>query len=194
MPFIAMSSPLPTSGGDAASLLSAVKPASPTLSDTELELELEDGLALEEEDATICPLCSDTYKQPRVLACLHVFCNDCLIKQLDHSDDELEPADSVSVDKNASGCNKIVCAICQQETEIPEKGIEDLPLDSVLISQINAKNGLENLDVVCTSCKAKEKAVARCMDCANFLCPNCVTAHQYMRCFENHKVSCLDNT
>ena len=40
----------------------------------------------------------------------------------------------------------------------------------------------------CTSCKTIESAVARCSDCANFLCPNCKTAHEFMRCFESHEV------
>lgn len=41
----------------------------------------------------------------------------------------------------------------------------------------------------CTGCKSRESdAVARCLDCANFLCPNCVMAHQFMHCFEGHRV------
>jgi hypothetical protein len=42
--------------------------------------------------------------------------------------------------------------------------------------------------VNCTGCKGKEcKAVARRYDCANFLCGNCVMAHQFMHSFEGHK-------
>lgn len=26
------------------------------------------------------------------------------------------------------------------------------------------------------------------MDCSNYLCPNCVMAHQFMHCFEGHRV------
>ncbi|XP_051165940.1 brain tumor protein-like [Leptopilina boulardi] len=54
--------------------------------------------------------------------------------------------------------------------------------------------------VRCTGCKSTESdAVARCFDCANFLCPNCVMAHQFMHCFEGHRVlnlgdSKLDST
>lgn len=43
--------------------------------------------------------------------------------------------------------------------------------------------------VHCTGCKSTESdAVARCFDCVNFLCPNCVMAHQFMHCFEGHRV------
>lgn len=41
----------------------------------------------------------------------------------------------------------------------------------------------------CTGCKNKKSdAVAKCIDCVNYLCPNCVTAHQYMHCFTGHSV------
>lgn len=42
--------------------------------------------------------------------------------------------------------------------------------------------------IVCTCCKSKEPAVARCADCSHFLCSNCNSAHEFMRCFENHRV------
>ena len=66
-------------------------------------------------------------------------------------------------------------------------GVESLPFDHVLIEILDML-AIHDMQIVCTSCKAREKALARCSDCANFLCPNCVTAHRYMRCFENHKV------
>lgn len=41
----------------------------------------------------------------------------------------------------------------------------------------------------CTGCKSKQSdAVAKCIECANYLCANCVTAHQFMHCFEGHSV------
>jgi tripartite motif-containing protein 2/3 len=41
----------------------------------------------------------------------------------------------------------------------------------------------------CTGCKNKKSdAVAKCIDCVNYLCFNCVTAHQYMHCFNGHSV------
>nr|KAG5693723.1 hypothetical protein BaRGS_002106 [Batillaria attramentaria] len=76
---------------------------------------------------------------------------------------------------------------CKQETPLPGGNVEKLLTDYVM-SDLLDMSAVEDLQIICTSCKAKEKAVARCADCANFLCPNCVTAHQFMRCFENHKV------
>jgi tripartite motif-containing protein 2/3 len=52
---------------------------------------------------------------------------------------------------------------------------------------------IERMNLECTSCKTVEKAIARCADCALFLCPNCVSAHKYMRCFEKHHVVALED-
>lgn len=41
----------------------------------------------------------------------------------------------------------------------------------------------------CTGCRNKKfDAVAKCIDCVNYLCSNCVTAHQHMHCFNGHSV------
>uniref|UniRef100_T1JAV6 Uncharacterized protein n=1 Tax=Strigamia maritima TaxID=126957 RepID=T1JAV6_STRMM len=122
-----------------------------------------------------CIICNEKYRQPRVLPCLHVFCEDCLDKLIYNEDH----------DRILS--NVICCPDCKQETKISNKGAIGFPIDYITCNLMD-KVAIENMQIVCTSCKAKEKAVARCSDCANYLCPNCVTAHQYMRCFENHKV------
>lgn len=50
-------------------------------------------------------------------------------------------------------------------------------------------NSSESLFPRCTGCKSKQSdAVAKCIDCVNFLCANCVTAHQFMHCFDGHSV------
>nr|XP_014090151.1 brain tumor protein [Bactrocera oleae]XP_014090159.1 brain tumor protein [Bactrocera oleae]XP_014090169.1 brain tumor protein [Bactrocera oleae]XP_036217892.1 brain tumor protein [Bactrocera oleae]XP_036217893.1 brain tumor protein [Bactrocera oleae] len=44
----------------------------------------------------------------------------------------------------------------------------------------------------CTACKSKQSdAVARCFECISYLCANCVTAHQFMHCFNGHNVSLI---
>ncbi|XP_076321036.1 LOW QUALITY PROTEIN: protein meiotic P26-like [Tachypleus tridentatus] len=135
----------------------------------------------EPENDHFCNLCNQELKQPRVLSCLHVFCETCLEKELLDSRNkqlDLEPCDTLDI---------LTCPECKQESKLYSKGISGLPLDFVTSNQLDI-SAIENTQIICTSCKAKEKAVARCSDCATFLCSNCVTAHQYMRCFENHKV------
>lgn len=57
------------------------------------------------------------------------------------------------------------------------KGASSLPCDYVLMNLFEI-GAINSSSLLCTSCKAKEKAVARCVDCPHFLCPNCSTAHQ----------------
>lgn len=61
--------------------------------------------------------------------------------------------------------------------QLNRKGVPGLACDYVS-TNIQDMLAITTMDVVCTSCKTKENAVARCSDCANFLCPNCNTAHQ----------------
>ncbi|KOC64429.1 Brain tumor protein [Habropoda laboriosa] len=122
-----------------------------------------------------CAICMSKLCSPRVLSCLHVFCEACLDKLLM---DEAGDSKVSSV---------LICPLCQQETSISSKGAASLTCDYVLTNILDM-SAIENMAVLCTSCKAKESAVARCSDCANFLCPHCNTAHQFMRCFESHKV------
>ena len=134
---------------------------------------LEDGEtnSTSEKQHFICGICNEKFVSPKVLHCLHVFCTTCLEKSLEES-----------------GPSQIICHTCKQVTRLATAGgVNELPVDAVIVNLMEME-AISSLMVVCTSCKAQENAVARCSDCSNFLCPNCVTAHNYMRCFENHKV------
>ncbi|KAJ8865669.1 hypothetical protein PR048_033189 [Dryococelus australis] len=67
--------------------------------------------------------------------------------------------------------NKFSCPVCKEESS-------------------TKKNAADFL--WCTGCKSRGTgAVAQCFDCDNFLCPKCMMAHQYMHCFEGHRVHSL---
>uniref|UniRef100_A0A1B6CC71 Brain tumor protein n=1 Tax=Clastoptera arizonana TaxID=38151 RepID=A0A1B6CC71_9HEMI len=117
---------------------------------------------------TKCGLCHETFTNPKVLPCFHTFCESCLEQNQDHPD-------------------KVTCSRCQQECILTSRGISGLLVDFA------ANTVIESLDkiptVFCTSCKSRTTdAVARCYDCEHFLCPNCKMAHQFMHCFEGHRV------
>ncbi|KDR21251.1 B-box type zinc finger protein ncl-1, partial [Zootermopsis nevadensis] len=128
-----------------------------------------------------CGLCNETFTNPKVLPCFHTFCHPCLEKDQENSD-------------------KLTCSLCQQECIFTSQGI------SALITDFSVKNNIDALVPSegfkpsssssnlphCTGCKSRESdAVARCLDCDNFLCPNCMMAHQFMHCFEGHRVLSL---
>ncbi|KAK8781695.1 hypothetical protein V5799_016966 [Amblyomma americanum] len=135
-----------------------------------------------EERDPVCAICNAGYKQPRILACLHIYCESCLESSLEKQ----------AAANKAIGKSQLECPDCGYRTKMVGRGVVDsCPLEHMMVNELD-RAALETLSMVCTSCKAKETAVARCTDCASFLCNNCVTAHRYMRCFESHVVVTFD--
>lgn len=122
--------------------------------------------------STKCTMCHETFTLPKVLTCFHTFCQPCLEKVQESQE-------------------KIKCPQCQQECTLSSQGIAGL-LSDYAVSNILENAAMDGTSLSCTGCKSKDSsAVARCFDCANFLCPNCVMAHQFMHCFEGHRVMTL---
>ena len=119
--------------------------------------------------------------QPRTLSCLHTYCTGCL--ELLRTNDGAN-AKAAAVTKMGT----ILCPECNRYSLVPPGGGQDIPLDGVLLMVVNESNS-DDSQILCTGCTAQEKALARCGDCSNFLCLRCVTDHQFVRCFRNHKVN-----
>ena len=70
---------------------------------------------------------------------------------------------------------KITCPSCHTDCQLGPAGVAGLLPDYGVSGVHDAQ-----LDgAYCTGCKSRESsAVARCFDCSNFLCANCVMAHQ----------------
>ncbi|XP_067950148.1 brain tumor protein-like isoform X2 [Watersipora subatra] len=123
--------------------------------------------------STKCNVCFDTYTFPKVLECFHTFCQVCLEKQ--------------------SVVNQTIqCPDCQFVSSIPSGGLSCLPADYAINAVLEPRG--DSALVNCTGCKSRDTgAIASCHDCANYLCPNCVTAHKFMHCFEGHRVQTLEH-
>jgi len=131
---------------------------------------------------------------PRILSCLHVFCEDCLQAVVSKDSMAASSPNSCSSSSFDGSENQhrlpallLECPVCKQETPLGPKGVKGLTCDYIVTNILDLSN-LESEHIVCTSCKSKEEAISRCNDCANFLCNGCDNAHKYMRCFENHHV------
>ena len=95
---------------------------------------LEDDMA-----ADICQICENKLKSPKVLACLHVFCEECLKKKLE--DDKAEESASPTSPLAKEWITEMIqCPICEQKTRLGDKGIAGLLSDSVLEDMINSES------------------------------------------------------
>ncbi|XP_014256172.1 tripartite motif-containing protein 2-like [Cimex lectularius] len=110
-----------------------------------------------------CTACNKTYTSPRVLPCLHTFCTKCL----------------------ETTKKTVNCPICNIDFCLPQAGVQGLIPDYGMMNFIRSLKG----NLYCTSCRTDSTgAVAKCINCDNYLCHNCLLAHSNMHCFEGHRV------
>lgn len=115
-----------------------------------------------------CGICSETYKNPKVLPCLHSFCQNCL-------DSNIRPQDRT-----------LVCSICRLVVPVPAKGIEAFPLNFFINNMLTVL-AVQN-PTKCTNCEDSSQATARCLDCVENLCTSCVVAHKRIRQTKDHRI------
>ena len=65
-------------------------------------------------DITECPICTETFTEPKVLPCVHTFCLKCLLQYGKHENND-QPGD------------QLACPLCRTNFVIPPGGFTDLP-------------------------------------------------------------------
>ncbi|XP_036794150.1 E3 ubiquitin-protein ligase TRIM71 [Oncorhynchus mykiss] len=129
-----------------------------------------------------------------VLPCLHAFCRQCLEGQ-----------------RNPEDPLKLRCPTCDLKVLMPVSGVDALPssnflfknmLDAVVnLSEEQINNTVSsrgnNLshrhsrEPLCSSCNEGNPATSHCRDCQEYLCNNCVWAHQRVRLTKDHFIDRL---
>jgi len=111
-----------------------------------------------------CPLCSNTYKKPKMLACYHLFCCECLEKHALSSE---------------SGDGKFSCPECETQVDIPDgRRFYDLPTSFYhyrLLNYLAIRQSEEGEELRCSKCDLNEgEEILYCFECGNFLCRDCL--------------------
>ncbi|XP_078344147.1 E3 ubiquitin-protein ligase TRIM45-like [Oculina patagonica] len=124
-----------------------------------------------------CSICLDIYKEPKTISCLHTFCCECLSNHARAS--------------NRQG--KFPCPECRAEIDFPEGNrFDSLPTSffhNSLLSLLAVRQIGDGSGITCAHCKKRSSDVHYCFDCAKFMCPGCLSAHEVMRAsFEGHRV------
>ena len=124
-----------------------------------------------------CSICLDTYNQPKTISCLHTFCCQCLENHA----------------RASHRRGKFRCPECQAQIDLPEGNrFDTLPTSffhNSLLSLLAVRQSGDGSSITCGNCKKRSSDVHYCFDCARFMCPDCLNAHEVMRtAFEGHKV------
>ena len=118
-----------------------------------------------------CPVCLNTFTDPKILSCSHTYCKACLNNLL-----ECRAYDDM-----------LRCPVCRAKTWVPDEDVNTLRTNLALKSLIE---DVKNQHQYCTNCKSEEKpqAAVYCQDCGKYLCITCHNAHSLWEDFISHDV------
>ena len=117
------------------------------------------------EDQLTCGICLDSYTEPKLLQCFHVFCKQCLERL---------------VVRDRQGLS-LHCPSCRRSTLLQPTGISCLQTAFYLNNLFEVRDTLEKVkDPQKTQCENCEKCVAInfCRDCERLICARCTETHQ----------------
>eukprot|EP00058_Branchiostoma_floridae_P022195 XP_002607685.1 hypothetical protein BRAFLDRAFT_82869 [Branchiostoma floridae] len=124
-----------------------------------------------------CTICLEPFKDPKVLPCLHTFCEGCLKKFI--AQDKVK--------------NKFQCPTCRTETVLPKGGVSKLKNNffvQSLSDTIDTHKSLvskEDGKVQCDNCE-EDGASQGCVVCEEFLCDECACGHRRGKRTRGHEV------
>ncbi|XP_070550086.1 tripartite motif-containing protein 2-like [Ptychodera flava] len=124
------------------------------------------------EDFLCCTICLEQFKSPKILPCLHTFCEQCLV---------------TLVEKTGS----LNCPECRQQYQLPVGGVPAIKGNFFMSNLIEIfKQRLESMqgtEIRCAGCK-ENTATHRCVECRHYLCNNCVKVHRNLPITQTHQL------
>ena len=134
--------------------------------------------ALKKLDAQLeCSICLDTFKQPKLLPCFHVFCKSPCLEKLVAKDG-----------------HSLTCPTCRHIVPLSEKGVDglqsDFHIDRLFEIRDAFNKAAEPTEKQCGNCE-DDKATGYCRDCSEFVCDECQSMHKKIKKFKHHKIVTL---
>ncbi|XP_077997399.1 E3 ubiquitin-protein ligase TRIM71-like [Glandiceps talaboti] len=122
------------------------------------------------ENFLVCGICSERYKNAKLLSCLHSFCEPCLSK--------LVEGDS------------LVCPNCRRTHQVPSVGASGLAGNTFVNQLVEQFKQREEKSVNVGKCEGCQEGTVtqRCTDCAINFCIICAKAHRYVPLTRSHRL------
>ncbi|XP_070568949.1 tripartite motif-containing protein 2-like [Ptychodera flava] len=127
-----------------------------------------------------CSICLEQFKTPKILSCLHTFCQQCLITLVEKSGGSL------------------ICPDCRQQHMVPDGGVPAIKgnffMDNLIekVRQLS-KASEQKCDLMCEVCqKSESEATWVCEECKCHLCSNCAKVHQNLPATKTHSVLAIE--
>ena len=125
-----------------------------------------------------CSICLDTFKQPKLLPCFHVFCKSPCLEKLVAKDGQ-----------------SLTCPTCRHIIPLLEKGVDglqsDFHIDRLFEIRDAFNKAAELTETQCGNCE-DDKATGYCRDCGDFLCEKCQAAHKLIKLTRNHPIVTIE--
>ncbi|XP_028407770.1 E3 ubiquitin-protein ligase TRIM71-like [Dendronephthya gigantea] len=122
-----------------------------------------------------CYLCRQHYKNPKLLPCLHTFCQECLEKAHEKDNESF-----------------LICPSCQSRFNLSANGgIASLKSNFMVKNMLDLLAVNLNEVINCGNCDDKNRVTVRCAECAEFLCQPCADGHKRVRFTRNHSLMTL---
>ena len=130
------------------------------------------------QDQVTCGIRLDPYKQPRLLKCFHVYCEQCLQRLV----------------RGGREGQSLPCPQCRQDTPLPVGGVPGLQGAFYIHYLFDVQDALKKVSsseqTMCNKCKKRE-ATGFCRTCG-FVCQRCVETHQEWDDLKPHEIIDLD--
>ena len=141
------------------------------------------SLAEQFNDELTCAICFSRYDKPKVLPCLHLYCQKCLLDMVSSARDK----------------SQIACPQCQEKHLVPSEGVRGFKtyftinnLLELLHIHESTSGEAPNSALTCESGLDENPAIARCLTCSDYLCSECLSLHKKMRRTASHKTLTFD--